>query len=111
MRMKKIISILLALQCGVAGADTSANRCTFEPDLAPNEKAMLDNVKQALTAMRNNPACQAQSGQIQTFEQAMEAYNRQSVSASGGLTCMNFESEWDSRFQNFATNWNSPAAS
>lgn len=106
-RTKKIFAILLSLQCATVSAQTSPGRCSFESQLASDEQALLDGVKSALTPMSNNPACAAQAGQIRTFEQALTAYNQQSA-ATDGVSCMNYEGHWNSRFNDFANNWNSP---
>lgn len=106
---KRGLALLLAFQTTLTLAE-APGKCSFESQLAPDEQALLDGVKQALTPMSNNPACQAQAGQIKTFEQALTAYNQQASAVNtGGISCMNYESEWNSRFDSFANNWNAPA--
>ncbi|MES2526980.1 MAG: hypothetical protein V4598_07820 [Bdellovibrionota bacterium] len=109
---RKILAVVLCFQVTLANAQAVNSRCSFESQLAPDEQSLLDGVKTALTPMSNNPACQAQAGQIRTFEQALTAYNQQSNALSGGgISCMNYEGEWNSRFDHFANNWNSPGDS
>ncbi len=107
---KRIFVFLLSLQCAFAQATAQGGRCSFESSIAPDEQALLDGVKSALTPMSNNPACAAQAGQIRTFEQALTAYNQQANALNGGgISCMNYQSAWNSRFDDFANNWNSPS--
>ncbi len=87
---KRGLSLLLVAQCFLS--DAYAQKCSFESTIAPDDQALLDNVKQALTPMSNNPACQAQVQQIRTFEQALTAYNQQANALnSGGISCMNYD--------------------
>lgn len=111
MKTRSLIASVIALQCALAGANApQGSRCSFESQLAPDEQSLLDGVKTALTPMSNNPACQAQVAQIRTFEAALTAYNQQnSAAGSGGISCMNYESVWNSRFDDFANNWSAPA--
>lgn len=106
---KRFFVVLLSLQCAFTQANTGG-RCSFESAIAPDEQALLDGVKSALTPMSANAACQAQAQQIKTFEQALTAYNQQANALnSGGISCMNYQSTWNSRFDDFANNWNSPS--
>lgn len=110
-RTKSFLVLGLALITGLSQAASPGARCSFESQIAPDEQALLDNVKSALTPMSSNPACQAQAAQIRTFDQALTAYNAQSNALNnGGISCMNYESEWNSRFDRFANNWNDPTA-
>ena len=109
-RAKKIFVAFLAVQFAVAEAAPVAGRCSFESQIGADEQALLDGVKSALTPMSSNPACQAQAAQIRTFEQALSAYNQQANALNtGGISCMNYQGAWDSRFDSFANNWNAPA--
>lgn len=113
MKIKQHLSIFVAFQCLFASMNTSASsRCSFESQLAPDEQAILDGVKNALSTMGKNPACQAQAQQIKTFDQALTAYNQQtSTQATSGISCANYESVWNSRFNDFANNWDSGGGS
>ncbi len=107
-RIKKTLIFILALQMTFSHAAEGGN-CSFESQLAPDEQALLENVKSALNPMSNNPACQGQVPQIKTFEQALTVYNQQaSALNTGGISCMNYEGAWNSRFDTFANNWNAP---
>lgn len=105
----KTRSLALFLSFIIFATPVRAEKCSFESALAPDEQALLDSVKQALTPMSNNPACAAQATQIRTFDQALTAYNTQANALNtGGISCMNYESVWNNRFDDFSNNWNSP---
>lgn len=109
-RTKNIFITILALQCAFVQGAAPAGRCSFESQIGADEQSLLDGVKSALTPISNNSACQAQAGQIRTFEQALTAYNQQANALNtGGISCMNYQGAWDSRFDTFANNWNSPS--
>lgn len=104
---KKGLTVLLSFSVSISSVH--AQKCSFESQLSPDEQGLLDGVKQALTPISNNQACQAQAAQIKTFEQALTAYNQQAnVAAAGGVSCMNYESVWNANFDNFSNNWNAP---
>lgn len=108
-RFKQLLALVISLQCALAGAQNVSGGCSFESQISPDEQAILENVKTALSPMSSNPACQAQVGQIKTFEQALSAYNQQATAISGaGISCMNYESVWNSRFDDFSNNWSAP---
>lgn len=114
MKISKTLSVFLAIQLtfGSIAHASGGSRCTFENQLAPDEQALLDGVKTALTNLGKNQACQAQAQQIKTFDQALTAYNQQnSLQATGGISCANYDNVWNSRFNDFSNNWNSPGGS